>query len=245
MYHSMIRKSNKSVIERIHQIEEEQKEYREYIEGWVHEIKAPITGIALNCENHRDDRGRYIAAENRKIENYVDMALYYARSNEVYKDYMIAQTNLQEVAEAVLMKNKYYLIQCGIQAKVDCPHPVFTDRKWIGFILNQLVLNSAKYCRKEGASIQISTECLEQGVVLKVRDNGIGIKSEELPRIFEKGFTGTNGRGTGRSTGMGLYLCDKLCRKLGIQIRASSVEGKETEVILEFPISSYFSNFRN
>ena len=92
IYQDMIRKSNKSVIERIRQIEAEQKDYREYIESWVHEIKAPITGISLMCENHRDELTRRISLENQKIENYVDMALYYARSEEVYKDYVIQET---------------------------------------------------------------------------------------------------------------------------------------------------------
>lgn len=242
LYRAMIRSSNKSVIERIRRIEDKQREYREYIEGWVHEIKAPITGIALNCENNRDERSRYLAAENRKIENYVDMALYYARSDEVYKDYRIGETQLQEIAEDVLMKNKYYLIQCRMRAEVDCPHPVLTDKKWIEFILNQLVLNSAKYCREQDAYIRIATERLPRGVLLRVQDNGLGIKAEELPRIFEKGFTGTNGRMQGkRSTGMGLYLCRKLCAKLGIGIRAASREGEGTEILLEFPLSSYLS----
>lgn len=245
LFRTLIRKSNKSVIERIRRIEQEQKEYREYIESWVHEIKAPITAIALNCENHRDERGRYLLVENRKVEDYVDMALYYARSDAVYKDYMIAETNLQETAEKVLMQNKYYLIQRCIQAEVDCPDVVFTDAKWIGFILNQLVLNSAKYSRKEGAHIWIATETQKNSVLLKVKDNGAGIPAEELPRVFEKGFTGTNGRGTKRSTGMGLYLCHKLCRKLGIGIRAVSEEGMGTEIILEFPISSYLADYRN
>ncbi len=244
LYHSIIRKSNKSVIERIRQMENVQKEYREYIESWVHEIKTPITSIALNCENHRDERSGYIAAENRKIENYVDMALYYARSDEVYKDYMIAETNIQEIAEDLLLRNKHYLIQCGIQAEVKCPDFVFTDKKWICFILNQLLLNSVKYRCKEGACVEIATEKKAQGVILKVKDNGIGIKAEELSRIFEKGFTGTNGRETERSTGMGLYLCHKLCKKLGIAIRVESEEGEGTEIILEFPASSYFSDFR-
>lgn len=245
LYYTMIRKSNKSVIERIRQMETVQKEYREYIESWVHEVKTPITSIALNCENYRDERSRYLAAENRKIENYVDMALYYARSDEVYKDYMIAKTDIQETAEELLLRNKHYLIQCQIRAEVECPDPVFTDQKWIGFILNQLLINSVKYRRREGACIWMTTELKAHGVVLKVKDNGIGIKAEELPRIFEKGFTGTNGRETERSTGMGLYLCHKLCRKLGIHIRAASVEGEGTEVFLAFPVNSYFADFRN
>ena len=95
-------------------MEQNQKDYREYIESWVHEIKAPITAIALNCENNRDERSRYLLVENRKVENYVDMALYYARMDAVYKDYMIAETNLQEVAQQVLLQNKYYLIQSHV-----------------------------------------------------------------------------------------------------------------------------------
>lgn len=188
LYHSMIRKSNKSVIERIRRMEDMQKEYREYMESWVHEVKTPITSIALNCENHRDERSRHIAEENRKIENYVDMVLYYARSDEVYKDYMIAKTNIQEIAEDILLRNKHYLIQCRIQAEVECPDTVFTDKKWIGFILNQLLINSVKYRRREGACVWITTEHKAQGIVLKLKDNGIGIKAEELSRIFEKGL---------------------------------------------------------
>lgn len=257
LYREMIRISNKAVIERIRQIEDEQKEYREYIESWVHEVKAPITSIDLMCENFKSDplenQGdvvRRIRLENQKIENYVDMALYYARSEDVYKDYVIRRTNLGEIAVVVLKRNKGYLIQSQIQAEVDCKDKAYTDEKWIAFILNQLVLNAAKYCRKKGGKIWIYTsqkhksDALEKhshGVRLVVKDNGIGIKEEELGRIFEKGFTGSNGRKTERSTGMGLYLCKKLCLKLGIEIYARSKAGEGTEVILEFPISSYLS----
>lgn len=243
-YRELIRKSNKSVIERIHQMEQNQKDYREYIESWVHEIKAPITAIALNCENNRDERSRYLLVENRKVENYVDMALYYARMDAVYKDYMIAETNLQEVAQQVLLQNKYYLIQSHVKAEVACPDTVYSDKKWIAFILNQLIQNSVKYGRSEGAHIQIVTEKTKSGVLLRVKDDGIGIPKEELTRIFEKGFTGTNGRNRERSTGMGLYLCRKLCDKLNIEIRAESAEGKGTEIILMFPVSDYLTGYR-
>ena len=241
IYQDMIRKSNKSVIERISQIEAEQKDYREYIESWVHEIKAPITGISLMCENHRDELTRRISLENQKIENYVDMALYYARSEEVYKDYVIQETDLQEVAREVLAKNKHYLIQNGIQAEVDCRHRAFTDQKWISFILNQLVLNATKYKGDSNACIKVETQEYAHGVRLLVSDNGIGIKEEELGRIYDKGFTGSNGRTHERSTGMGLYLCRKLCGRLGIDISARSREGAGTQIILEFPVSSYLS----
>ena len=104
-------------------------------------------------------------------------------------------------------RSKYYFIQNAVQVAIDCSDPVYTDKKWIAFILNQILQNSLKYRRETGARIRIYTEKEKRGVRLTVEDNGIGIKAEELPRIFEKNFTGTNGRNHERSTGMGLYLC--------------------------------------
>ncbi len=239
LYREMIRLSNKSVIERIRAIEQEKDEYQEFIESWVHEIKAPITGVSLICENNKNGLTRRIWLENRKTENFVDMALYYARAGEVYKDYMIRKTALSEIVPAVLAQNKYELILNGVQAEVDCPHSVYTDGKWISFILNQLFLNSVKYKRGDKERLLIYTEEKDRSVWLAVEDDGAGIKKEELPRIFEKGFTGSNGRQTRRATGMGLYLCRNLCEKLGIEIEAHSEEQKGTKIILKFPVGNY------
>lgn len=250
IYQNMIRKSNKSVIERIRKIEDEQREYKEYIESWVHEIKAPITGISLICDNRRKineiefisvkakEAFQMICLENQKIENYVDMVLYYARSEAVYKDYLIQETRLDEVVFEVLHKNQLLLIKSQVQVKVDCLDVVYTDKKWIAFILNQLILNSVKY-KSDSPFFHIYTKRGKNGVILAVEDNGIGIQGEEISRIFEKGFTGSNGRNHEKSTGMGLYLCRKLCDKLGIDIRAESVYGKGSKILLEFPISNY------
>lgn len=252
LYREMIRRSNKSVIERIRQIEASQQEYREYIENWVHEVKAPITSISLLCENGRNgiqngiaekETLRSISLENQRIENYVDMALYYARSENVYKDFMVCETDLQEAAEEVLEKNRLLLIHNGVRAEVNCVDKVYTDRKWILFIINQIILNCVKYCSAQPVFL-ISTRREKGGVLLAVEDNGVGIRAEELPRIFERGFTGSNGRDHERATGMGLYLCRKLCDNLGIQIRAESEWGKGTRVILEFPISNYIKGTR-
>ena len=271
LYREIIRKSNKSVIERIRRVEDGKKDYKEYIESWVHEIKAPIAGISLICDNRRHDLSgkqqekekeaemtvagsplqtellseekddfRTISMENQKIENYVDMALYYARSENVYKDYLIRETNLSEVVNEVLSKNRLLLIQNHVQAEVSCEDIVYTDRKWIAFILNQIMLNSVKY-RGERPVFHIDTKRGKNGVTLIFEDNGFGIPKEEISRIFEKGFTGSNGREQERSTGMGLYLCHKLCNRLGIGIRAESEYGKGTKIILEFPISNYIS----
>ena len=241
LYRDMIRRSNKSVIEKIHELEDARKDYREYIESWIHEVKAPIASICLLCEKQKGETGRRILMENGRTENYVDMALFYARSDEVYKDYLIKETTLQGTAEEVLRKNKYYLIQNRIQAEVRCPDIVYTDAKWIAFILNQVVLNAVKYQRDSEPRIVISTERKSHSVLLAVEDNGIGICPEDLPRIFDKGFTGTNGRAGLKSTGMGLYLCRKLCGKLGIRIGAQSEEGRGTRITLEFPVSNYLA----
>lgn len=253
LYRRYFRCSNKAAIEQIRRIEEEQKEYREYIEGWVHEIKAPITGIASICENEgnrqsQEETGRWketlrtIRMENRKIENYVDMALYYARSGEVYKDYFIQKTDLQEVAGEVLAKNRLLFIQNHVSAVIDCKDPVYTDRKWIGFILEQIALNSVKYC-SESPVFSMYTRAGQHGVVFVFEDNGAGIPPEEISRIFEKGFTGSNGRARGQATGMGLYLCKKLCGRLGVGISAESVLGEGTKLMLTFPVSSHIAPF--
>ena len=216
----------------------------DYIESWVHEIKAPITSIQLACENHKDEVTRQIGLENQRIENDVDMVLYYARMEKVYKDYMIEETDLGKAASEILMKNKYYLISNGVRGEVECPDFVYTDKKWIIFILNQLMLNSVKYKSenpKVHPYIHIYTERYGHGVRLIVEDNGTGIREEEMSRIFEKGFTGSNGRNGKKSTGMGLYLCRRLCEKLGIAIEAESVRGEGTKMILTFPVSSYLS----
>lgn len=248
LYRAMIRRSNKSVIEKIRQIETERRDYREYIESWVHEVKAPITGISLLCENGRRLCGpseakellRSVSLENQKIENYVDFVIYYARSEQVYKDFLIRETNLQQVAEEVLAKNRLLMIRHGVQAGVDCTDMVYTDQKWIAFILNQLILNSVKYCGERPVFL-IYTSREKDGVRLTVEDNGVGIREEELPRIFEKGFTGSNGRSRERATGMGLYLCRRLCDRLGIGISAESELGTGTKLILQFPISNLIS----
>ncbi len=245
LYREMICRSNKSVIERIRQIEEAQKAYKEYIESWVHEAKAPITSIGLVCANGRKQAGakealQTIALENQRLENYVDMVLYYARSEQVWKDYLIQETDLAEVVYEALEKNRLLMIQNRVRAEVNCKEHVYTDRKWIGFILNQMLLNSVKY-KSSHPVFHINTERNKDGVLLILGDNGVGILPEELSRIFEKGFTGSNGRDHERSTGMGLYLCRKLCDKLGIGLRAESEYGRGTRMILEFPISNYIS----
>lgn len=244
LYRNMLCLSNKSVIEKIRKMEDAQRDYREYIESWVHEIKAPITGIALISGNRRKEEKadkellREISLENQKIENHVDRVLYYARMENVYKDFLIQKTDLQKIAEEVLARNRLFLIQHQVRAEVRCEDMVYTDGKWISFILNQMMENSVKY-RGKSPVFLIYTERGKGGVTLTMEDNGVGILPEELSRIFEKGFTGSNGRSHQRATGMGLYLCKRLCERLGIWLRAESEPGRGTKMMLDFPVSNY------
>lgn len=235
-YRQILRKSNKAVIERIHGIEQEQKEYREYMEGWVHEVKTPLTTIGLICENKKDDQARKILTELAKLDNDVETMLFYARADQVYQDYLIQPVNLYEVVIRVITKNKQLLIQNQVQPEITFSDAVVpSDPKWVEFILNQIVLNSVKYRRDHGAKITFSMQMANAQKSLIIKDNGIGILEEEQKRVFDKGFTGTNGRSHAKSTGIGLYLCKRLCDKLQIGIALHSKPMDYTAVILTFP----------
>lgn len=245
LYREILRRSNRAVVERIYQLENEQQDYREFIEGWIHEVKLPITGIRLACHNQDQDNSRRIERYLTELDNDVEQALFYARSDQVYKDYIIKETELEAVILNVLKKNKYLMIQNQMSAKVECDRiTVLSDGKWLEFILGQILLNAMKYKNENGGMISFQAETINSGIKLTVRDNGMGIPDGDKARIFEKGFTGSNGRNRGKSTGIGLYLCKKLCNKLGLNISAQSQEGEFTEVILLFPKHSFLSKLK-
>lgn len=233
--------TDKSMIEHVNKYKYLQEEYKEYIELWIHEIKTPIAASKLIAQNNKNEITESIDEELDKIEYYVEQALYYARSNTVEKDYYITKCNLQEIINTVIKKNKKALIDNKIKIDIENSNEdVYTDSKWIVFILNQIITNSIKYSKKENAQINIKVIEKKLRVILEVQDNGIGIKNGEITRVFEKGFTGSNGRKDGKkSTGIGLYLSKKLCGKLGIGIELNSEENKGTSVKLVFPKNDY------
>lgn len=195
-------------------------------------------------ENNKNEATKSINEELDKVENYIEQALFYARSNTVEKDYYIKKSSLKEIVNESIKKNKNVLIQEKILLNIhDLDLEVNTDGKWIGFILNQIIGNSLKYKKQdETLELEIYAKQGKQNVVLCIKDNGIGIKKGEIARAFEKGFTGTNGRITGKkSTGIGLYLCKKLCDKLGIGLELDSIENEGTEVRIVFPMGSYLT----
>lgn len=233
---------DKSMIENVNKYKYLQEDYKEYIELWIHEIKIPIATSKMIIENNKNEVTKSIDEELNKVENYIEQALFYARSNTVEKDYYIKKCDLINIVNESIKKNKSLLIQEKISINIhDLDYNVNTDSKWIIFILNQIIQNSVKYRKKDNnAEIEIYAKQGKENIILYIKDNGIGIKKGEITRVFEKGFTGTNGRVIGKkSTGIGLYLCKKLCNKLGISIELNSIENEGTEIKLVFPISSY------
>ena len=187
-------------------------------------IKTPITAMKLLCENHRTNWTKELLLELEKTNRFTEQALYYARSEHTEKDYSVREMALSQVVHQAIADNKYLLLQSGMRLEVEeMQDTVYSDEKWVRFILNQLIVNAVKYRTKQPV-LRISTHKRQDQVVLVVEDNGIGIAASDLPRIFEKGFTGQNGRLIQQSTGIGLYLCKRLCEKLGIGITAESSE---------------------
>ncbi len=232
---------DKSMLENVNKYKYMTEDYKEYIELWIHEIKIPIATSKMVIENNKNAITKSIDEELDKVENYIEQALFYARSNTVEKDYYIRKVVLKEIVNESIKKNKSSLIQEKISIDIhDLEIEVNTDNKWIVFILNQIIQNSIKYRKKENSVMEIYANQGKENVILYIKDNGIGIKQGEITRVFEKGFTGTNGRlSNKKSTGIGLYLCKKLCNKLGIGIELNSVQNEGTEVKLVFPKDSY------
>lgn len=241
-YYRILKKVNKSMLENVTDIKEKQKDYKEYIESWVHEIKIPITSAKLLCENNKSEITNKIDEDIEEVNNYVEQALFYARMDQVSNDFMIREINLNEVIKNVLARNKKIMIQNNMKVEINGVNiNCYTDEKWLKFILNQIITNSIKY-RNNNAVIRINAIENKENIVLKIKDNGIGIKKSEIDRIFDKGFTGTNGRNQKKSTGIGLYLCKRLCKGIGMEIDANSKENEYTEIVIIIPRAKKISN---
>lgn len=233
---------DKSMIENVNKYKYIQEDYKDYIELWIHEIKIPIAASKMIIENNKNSVTKSIDEELDKVENYIEQTLFYARSNTVEKDYYVKKVKLSEIVNESIKKNKNILIQEKVSLNIyDVDLEVNTDNKWIVFILNQIIQNSIKYRKKDtNLEIEMFAKQKPENVILYIRDNGIGIKRGEITRVFEKGFTGTNGRlANKKSTGIGLYLCKNLCKKLGIAIELNSIQNEGTEIRIVFPKSSY------
>ena len=231
---------NKSMIEHLNQYKFQQEEFREYVEMWIHEVKTPIASSKLVIENNPSKTTKSIDEEMDKIEGLLEQILYYVRSDNVEKDYLIKSVNLDSIIKNCIRKNKKNFIEKNISLDFQTnDYMIPTDSKWLEFIISQILQNSIKYLNKETNHIIITSESNHDNVILRIEDNGIGIPKYELSKVFDKGYTGSNGRLKYNSTGMGLYLCKKLCQKLGHEIIIQSIEQEKTVVTIIFPKNSF------
>lgn len=232
--HKIIKTEEKYWNDKITDWQAEIMEYYDYVQMWVHEVKTPIAVSKLMIENHKNEITLSLEEEIDKIEFYVEQMLYYAKCTSVEKDYKIEKINLRQVIATVLKKQSKMIIGKSVWPKfINLDYEVLSDEKWLGFVIGQVVSNSVKYRAKENKSeILFSAQKEKKHVRFSIRDNGIGIALSDMSNVFEKGYTGKNGRVFKKSTGMGLYLCNQLCMKMGIQIEIDSKEGEWTEVTL-------------
>ena len=237
----VLQETGKSMLENVNEYKHLSEDYKEYIELWIHEVKMPIATGKMIIENNKNEVTESIDEELDKIENYVEQALFYARSNVSEKDYYIKKQNLKDIVNSTILKNKRSLLQNKVKLNLhELDVQVYTDSKWCTFIISQILQNAVKYSKANNKEIEIFSVNNKENTILYIKDNGIGIKKGEITRAFEKGFTGTNGRIAGqKSTGMGLYLCKKLCNKLGLRIELNSRENIGTEIRIVFPKSSF------
>lgn len=227
---------DKSMAEEIKNYSLSLVDFKEYIEMWIHEVKLPLASLNLIVHNHKELSDKKIVEQLKRIDDDVEQVLYYVRSENAQKDYLIKETKISKVISNVAMKNKDILLENNINLEVEVgDKKVLTDSKWLEFIVNQIISNSIKYIKKGVEHyIKITAKENEKSIILKIYDNGIGIKKSDIPKVFDKTFTGNNGRKIETSTGMGLYITKQLCKKLGHKVTIDSKENEYTEVSIFF-----------
>lgn len=218
--------------------EEKTAERGDYYMMWTHQIKTPIAALKLLIEKvPSHDREQFLMQEELfKIEQYVEMVLNFQRLESISSDLVLQEYELDALIRQAVKKYSVLFINKGLKLNLgQTDRKVITDEKWFVFCLEQLLSNSIKYTGRGEISIRMEPTKPEDPVKLVIEDTGIGIRAEDLPRIFEKGFTGYNGRLDKRSTGIGLYLTCRILNHLGVGIKVESEEGHGTKVTLGLP----------
>ncbi|MGX7205661.1 two-component system sensor histidine kinase SapS [Enterococcus pingfangensis] len=226
-----------------------QKDQKDYLDSWIHEIKVPLAAVDLILNSIEfdipDDKFFLLQNELQQIDEYVEQILYYSRSDEFVNDYLIQEYSLKKIVQPIIRSQANYFIQKNLQLTLtEEDASVLTDAKWIEFIFRQLLSNAIKYTPDHG-QITIEITAKSGGVELSLQDSGIGIPPEDLGRIFDKGFTGENGRKAQQhSTGLGLYLAKTLAEKLGVSLTVQSTMDVGTTMTLFFPRLDYYHEKR-
>lgn len=233
LYETLLR-TDKSMAENVQAYALQSEEFREYVEMWIHEVKTPLATLSLLAKDPK------VHQQIKRLDDYVEQILYFVRAENAERDYLVKAVDLERLVGTVASRNREILLASHIDFSVSgLNQTVYTDAKWLEFILNQILMNSIKYGSTE---IHISAQDTPKEVVLTIHDNGIGIAEKDLPRVFDKSFTGSNGRKSQQSTGMGLYIAKTLCEKLGHQISVDSKAGQYTDVKITFAKNNYYKN---
>lgn len=229
-----------------------QSQMRDYYSMWVHQIKTPISAMKLLLEAEReelgqlicdDEQSQYLLSDNMdsfedelfRIEEYVSMALQYQRVSSTENDFVLEKVSVDGVIRDTIKKYAKIMIRSHIGINYSgTGQEVYTDGKWLAFMLEQILSNAIKYTPQGFVTIETAEE--KDRFFITIKDTGIGIKAEDLPRVFEKGYTGYNGHADKKATGIGLYLCRQMADKLGHTIRMESEIGKGTKVWIGFDL---------
>ncbi len=200
---------------------------------WNHQVKTPIAAMRLLLAREDTEHSRQLLSELFKIEQYVEMALHYVRLDEQASDFVFARQALYPIAQSAARKYAGQFVLKRLSLQIDIPDDVLivTDAKWLGFVIEQLLSNAVKYSHQGGVQLRYEAA----GHELIIQDSGIGISPQDLPRVFDLGYTGYSGRVFQQSTGIGLYLCQQTCAKLGIRLSLDSVPGQGTTARLRLP----------
>lgn len=227
-YQQIIKILHEKQMDKVTQMDCNYVDMVEYYTIWAHQIKTPIASMRLHLQNEDTPLARKLRSDLFRIEQYVEMVLTFLRLGSDSTDYVFKEYDLDEIIRSAVKKFRSEFIARKLRLNYEPVHTkILTDEKWLSFVIEQVLSNALKYT-KEGTI----TITMDSSSVLCIKDTGIGIAPEDLPRIFEKGYTGYNGRSDKKASGIGLYLCKRVCQKLGHGIAAESVVDEGTAIYM-------------
>lgn len=230
-----LKMSNRAMHEQVKLREQENNAYQEYVTTWVHEVKTPLAAANLLAQHVPDDTRLEMKQQLQAVEHYVEQALYYVKSTQANQDYHVRNFMIEPVIRQAIQTQSFALRAKNLQIVLkEKQTPVTSDPKWVQFILQQIIQNACQYS-EQANQIIIRVKQEQAGVSVEIIDHGCGIAEHELQHICKKGYTGSNGREFAPSTGIGLYLCQRLVDKLHLQLTITSDQQNGTTVGLWFP----------
>lgn len=242
VFSNMLKKQKLEHLEKEESLKNNINDFEDYITKWVHDIKINIAVIHLLLENFEEEKSQKIISEMKQMEFSVNQVLYVTRANNYNLDIKSEQVSVKDEIKKAIKENAEFFINKNIEIILEVEEfNIISDRKWIYYILSQIINNSSKYTNEDG-QLYIFSKKDSKAYYLYIKDNGIGIPKEDINRIFNKGFTGGNGRTRTKSTGIGLYYAKRMCNNLNIDLKVESEEGEYTKFILSFyKLADYFN----